>query len=81
MIKKEREKWQKDILNICIQKKGQEIAAKNFYRPRNEKVAEKYASQFPKVQLFTVDELFGGWKKAQEKHFNDGGVFDQIYKK
>ncbi len=68
-------------MNICTQKKGQEIAAKNFYRPRNEKVAEKYASQFPKVQLFTVDELFGGWKKAQEKHFNDGGVFDKIYQK
>ena len=61
--------------------KGQEIAVKNFYRPRDQKVAEKYASQFPKVQLFTVDEVFGGWKKAQETHFNDGGVFDQIYQK
>ncbi|GAA3329211.1 hypothetical protein GCM10020331_076350 [Ectobacillus funiculus] len=54
---------------------------KNFYRPRNEKVAAKYASQFPKVKLFTVDEVFGGWKKAQERHFNDGGVFDSIYQK
>lgn len=66
-------------VNYLYTEKGQEIAAKNFYRPRNEKVAAKYASQFPQVQLFTVDEVFGGWKKAQEKHFNDGGVFDSIY--
>ena len=62
--KKEREKWQKDILNICIQKRARNCS-ENFYRPRNEKV-EKYASQFPKVQLFTVDELFGGWKKRRK---------------
>lgn len=68
-------------LNYLYSEKGQEIAAKNFYRPRNEKVAEKYASQFPKIQLFTVDELFGGWQKAQERHFSDGGVFDSIYQK
>ncbi|MFP3122440.1 sulfate ABC transporter substrate-binding protein [Ectobacillus funiculus] len=68
-------------LNYLYTEKGQEIAAKNFYRPRNEKVAAKYASQFPKVKLFTVDEVFGGWKKAQERHFNDGGVFDSIYQK
>ena len=67
-------------MNICTQKRTGNCG-KNFYRPRNEKVAEKYAFQFPKVQLFTVDELFGGWKKAQEKHFNDGGVFDKIYQK
>ena len=53
-------------LEYLYSEKGQEIAAKNFYRPRNEKVAEKYASQFPKVQLFTVDELFGGWKKRRK---------------
>ena len=58
---------------------GQEIAAKNFYRPRLESVAARYRSQFPKITLFTVDELFGGWKKAQATHFDDGGVFDQIY--
>src|SRR5580765_1721492 len=58
---------------------GQEIAAKNFYRPIDPKVAEKYAKQFPKTQLFTIDELFGGWAKAQKTHFADGGVFDQIY--
>jgi len=59
---------------------GQEIAAKNFYRPRNADVAAKYKDQFPPIQLFTVDELFGGWSKAQPAHFNDGGLFDKIYK-
>jgi sulfate/thiosulfate-binding protein len=58
---------------------GQEIAAKNFYRPRNAAIAAKYQSQFPKVNLVTVDDVFGGWKKAQEKFFADGAVFDQIY--
>ena len=58
---------------------GQEIAAKNFYRPTDEKVAAKYAAQFPKIELFTIDEVFGGWAKAQKTHFADGGVFDQIY--
>ena len=58
---------------------GQEIAAKNYYRPRLESVAQKYASTFPKIKLVTVDELFGGWQKAQKVHFADGGVFDQIY--
>jgi sulfate/thiosulfate transport system substrate-binding protein len=58
---------------------GQEIAAKNFYRPRLAEVAEKYAKQFPKIELFTVDDAFGGWTKAQKTYFDDGGVFDQIY--
>ena len=58
---------------------GQEIAAKHFYRPRDEKVAAKYAAQFPKVSLITIDEVFGGWKKAHQAHFADGAVFDQIY--
>ena len=58
---------------------GQEIAAKNFYRPRDEKVAAKYAQQFPKLDLVTIDKDFGGWKTVQPKFFNDGGVFDQIY--
>jgi sulfate/thiosulfate transport system substrate-binding protein len=58
---------------------GQEIAARHYYRPRNQAVAAKYAQQFPKVQLFTIDEVFGGWTKAQKTHFADGGVFDQIY--
>jgi sulfate transport system substrate-binding protein len=58
---------------------GQEIAARHFYRPRNPAVAQKYAAQFPKINLFTIDEVFGGWAKAQATHFADGGVFDQIY--
>jgi sulfate/thiosulfate transport system substrate-binding protein len=58
---------------------GQEIAARHYYRPRNQAVAAKYAQQFPKVQLFTIGEVFGGWAKAQKTHFDDGGVFDQIY--
>jgi sulfate/thiosulfate-binding protein len=58
---------------------GQEIAARNFYRPRDTEIAKKYESSFAKVDLFTVDELFGGWTKAQTEHFADGGVFDAIY--
>jgi sulfate/thiosulfate-binding protein len=58
---------------------GQEIAAKHFYRPRNTTIAAKYQSQFPSVKLVTVDEVFGGWKKAHATHFADGGTFDQIY--
>jgi len=58
---------------------GQEIAAKNYYRPRLDSVAKKYASTFPKIKLVTIDEVFGGWQKAQKTHFADGGIFDQIY--
>ncbi len=58
---------------------GQEIAARHFYRPTDAKVAARYDKQFPKVGLFTIDEVFGGWAKAQKTHFADGGVFDQIY--
>jgi sulfate transport system substrate-binding protein len=58
---------------------GQEIAAQNYYRPISDKVAKKYAAQFPKVKLFTIEEVAGGWTKAQKAHFADGGVFDQIY--
>jgi sulfate/thiosulfate transport system substrate-binding protein len=58
---------------------GQEIAAKRFYRPRLAGVAAKYAQQFQQVSLFTIEEVFGGWQKAQKTHFGDGGVFDQIY--
>ena len=57
---------------------GQEIAAKHFYRPRLESIAQKYSATFPKINLFTIDEIFGGWQKAQQEHFNDGGSFDQI---
>jgi sulfate/thiosulfate transport system substrate-binding protein len=58
---------------------GQEIAAKHFYRPRSAAVAAKYQAQFPAVKMVTVDEVFGGWKKAHAAHFADGGTFDQIY--
>jgi sulfate transport system substrate-binding protein len=66
-------------LNYLYTPEGQEIAGKNFYRPRLEAAAKKYEKQFPRINLFTIDEVFGGWKKAQETHFIDGGVFDQIY--
>src|SRR4029079_6392412 len=56
---------------------GQEIVARNFYRPVDAQVAAKFAAQFPRIALFTVDEVFGGWEKAQKTHFADGGVFDQ----
>ena len=58
---------------------GQEIAAKNFYRPTDAKIAAKYDKSFPKLKLFSIDDTFGGWAKAQKTHFADGGVFDQIY--
>ena len=58
---------------------GQDLAAKHFYRPRDPQVAARYAEQFPAVPLFTIDEVFGGWSKAQREHFDDGGLFDQIY--
>ncbi|SDZ73388.1 sulfate ABC transporter substrate-binding protein [Nitrosospira multiformis] len=60
---------------------GQEIAAKNFYRPTNAAIAAKYASQFPGLKLFKIDDAFGGWKNAHKLHFADGGTFDQIYQK
>ncbi len=67
-------------LDYLYSPEGQEIAAKNYYRPRLAAVAERYAGKFPQIPLFTVDEVFGGWQKAQATHFADGGVFDQIYK-
>lgn len=68
-------------LQYLYSDEGQEIAAKHFYRPRNETVAEKYKDKFAKVELFTIDEAFGGWQKAQKEHFEDGGTFDQIYQR
>ncbi|WP_375312571.1 sulfate ABC transporter substrate-binding protein [Bradyrhizobium sp. A5] len=67
-------------LQYWYTKEGQEIAARNFYRPRNAEIAKKYENSFAKVELFTIDDVFGGWTKAQKEHFADGGVFDQIYK-
>lgn len=66
-------------LQYLYTEEGQNIAGKNFYRPRDPKVAAVYASQFSNVNLFTIDEVFGGWQKAQKTHFADGGIFDQIY--
>ena len=66
-------------LEYLYSPEGQEIGARNFYRPQLVEVAEKYSKQFPKIELFTVDELFGGWSKAQKTYFDDDGVFDQIY--
>ena len=60
---------------------GQEIAAQNYYRPTLDSVAKKYESKFPKVNLVKIDEVFGGWQKAQKTHFADGGTFDEIYQK
>jgi sulfate transport system substrate-binding protein len=67
-------------LQFLYTPEGQEIAAKNHYRPRDQKIAAKYASTFAKVHLFTIDEAFGGWQAAQKAHFADGGTFDQIYR-
>jgi sulfate transport system substrate-binding protein len=60
---------------------GQEIAGRNYYRPIDPKVAARFAGQFPKTAMFTIDDVFGGWTKAQATHFADGGTFDQIYTK
>ena len=66
-------------LDYLYNPEGQEIAAKHYYRPRLSEVAKKYAGKFAQVKLFTIDDVFGGWKNAQKPHFGDGGVFDQIY--
>lgn len=67
-------------LQFLYSKQGQEIAAKHYYRPRSEEVLKAHASAFPEIELFTIDEVFGGWGKAQKEHFADQGIFDQIYK-
>lgn len=69
----------KAYLDYLYSPEGQEIAARNYYRPRSPAVAARYAARFPRIQLFTVGQLFGGWTAAQKTHFADGGVFDQIY--
>ena len=66
-------------LNFLYSPLGQELAAKHYFRPRNPQVAEKYAQQFPKIKLFSIHDVFGGWAKAQKTHFVNGAVFDQIY--
>ena len=66
-------------LEFLYTEEGQDIVARNYYRPRLESVATQYAEQFPEIELFTIDEAFGGWAEAQPRFFDDGGVFDQIY--
>jgi len=69
----------KAYLEFLYTEEGQEIGARNYYRPRSAQAISKYPNRFPKLQLFTIDEVFGGWRKAQLRHFEDGGVFDRIY--
>ena len=73
------EKVANAYLNYLYTLDGQEIIAKNYYRPTLDSVAKKYENQFPKVNLVQIDQAFGGWQKAQKTHFSDGGTFDQIY--
>lgn len=77
--KKGTRKQAQAYLDYLYSPEGQEIAAKHYYRPRDAKVAAKYAKTFAPVSLVTIDEVFGGWRTAQKTHFDDGGVFDQIY--
>lgn len=68
-----------EYLKYLYSDEGQEIAAQNYYRPRNKEILDKHKDTFADVKLVTIDDTFGGWAKAQEKHFADGGIFDQIY--
>ncbi|QAA23361.1 sulfate ABC transporter substrate-binding protein [Sporolactobacillus terrae] len=70
-----------EYLKYLYSDEAQNIIAKNYYRPRNQKILAKYSDQFPKLNLVTVEDHFGGWTKAQKTHFADGGTFDQIYSK
>jgi sulfate/thiosulfate-binding protein len=67
-------------LKYWYTREGQEIAARNFYRPRDPEIARAYEASFASLELFTINEVFGGWTKAQKEHFAEGGIFDQIYK-
>jgi len=71
----------KAYLEYLYSEEGQEIAARHYYRPRLKAVADRHATEFPKLTLFTINELFGNWQNAQKTHFSDGGIFDQIYGK
>jgi sulfate/thiosulfate-binding protein len=77
--KKGTRKQAQAYLEYLYSPEGQQIAGKNYYRPRDAKVAAAFAKQFTPVKLFTIDELFGGWRATQKTHFDDGGLFDQIY--
>lgn len=69
----------KAYLDFLYTDKGQDLAAKHYYRPTKPQIAEKYAAQFPKMKLFTISEVSGNWKNATDKHFAEGALFDQIY--
>jgi sulfate transport system substrate-binding protein len=71
----------KAYLEYLYSPEGQKIAGENYYRPIDAKVAAQFSKLFPKINLFTIDEVFGGWAKAQKTHFSDGGTFDAIYLK
>ena len=71
----------KAYLDYLYSEEGQDIIGKNYYRPTSAVAIKKYESQFPKLELVKIDDVFGGWTKAQKTHFSDGGVFDQIYQK
>ena len=77
--KNENRQLARGYLNFLYSPLGQELAAKHYFRPRNPQVAAKYAAQFPKIKLFSINDVFGGWAKAQKTHFVNGAVFDQIY--
>ena len=68
-----------EYLKYRYSEEGHEIAGRNYYRPTGEKAKAKYDKQFPKLTLFTIDQAFGGWAKADKEHFADGASFDQIY--
>jgi len=70
-----------EYLKYLYSPQGQDIAAQNFYRPRDAAVAKKYASTFQPVKLFTIDNKFGGWAQAQKTHFAEGGTYDQVMKR
>ena len=79
--KKGTRKVAEEYLKYLYSDEGQDIAGKNYYRPTSDKARAKYAAQFPKLELFTIDQAFGGWPKTSKTHFADGGTFDQIYTK
>ncbi|MBR1487147.1 MAG: sulfate ABC transporter substrate-binding protein [Synergistaceae bacterium] len=79
--KKNNRELAEEYLNYLYSDEGQEIAAQNFYRPRNQEILAKHADIFKNLTLFTIDDAFGGWIKAHDDHFADGGTFDQIYQK
>ena len=68
-----------EYLKFLYSDEGQDVVGRNYYRPTSEKAKVKYEKQFPKLTLFTIDDAFGGWTKADKTHFADGGTFDQIY--